>query len=215
MYSENTLKKTCSDTDPNIILEELHMYLPDIIRDNLEQDKGYYKLKDRDIWFSGDNLITRKQMYRRIFKKKQIDTGIQNDKEFVSYIILPFIKGNRYSGVNSLRAAAGDYNDNPFVFFEVLKEMFLCDFSLEGNTLDPVKKAIILTKNYWAIFGEGENGWNCYQKTFGLECLNDLKKIENNKKYFSKFNDKYEWDEYNKLLTEFKEKRIEELSSKS
>ncbi len=210
VVDEETLKKNCSDTDRETILKELQIYIPSIIQDNLSFEMGYYRLINRKIWFSGDNLITRKQMYRRINKKKIPE--VENDHDFASYIILPFIKGNRYSGVNTLRASTGGYDDNPFVFFEVLKELFLCGFSLDCDTCDAVKKAIILTKDYWDLFGKGEDGWECYRKTFGLICLEDLKE-KDYEKYFTGNSSLYEWKEYITLLNLFKKKRIEELSS--
>lgn len=69
--SKKTLNNECKDSNRKTILEELQLYIPVITQNNLLFTNGYYKLKDMDIWFSGDNLITRKQIYRRIKKPSQ------------------------------------------------------------------------------------------------------------------------------------------------
>lgn len=201
------LTEECSDYDRDTIYKELQLYIPDIIKDNLEYKWGYYHLRKENIWFSGDNLVTRKQMFRRFKGNKSLKKA-DNDKEFVSYIILPFIKGKPDSSVNKKRNSLSSYNDNPFVFFEALKAMYLKEFKKYDDNLE---KSLSLTKNYWNLFGEKEEGYNNFVNRFGLNCLKELKEKVKFNQFFKKDISEYCWGDYEELLCEFKKKRKEEL----
>lgn len=123
------------------------------------------------IQLNGDNLITRKKMDKVVNGK--IKSDCQNNKDIYSYILLPF--DSNKGSLNTKRASCVGYNDNLFVFFESLGELykkgFVCD-----ETEDKVKNCICGYKYFWELFGEGEAGYNHYIDAFCLKDIHGLKK---------------------------------------
>lgn len=141
-----TVEEECKDTSIGTIEDEIEMFFGSKAERFVFQDKYFY-LKGTDICLSGDNLITKKQMWRRIHHRRKTPQNIENDKIFSSYIILPRIRNDYRSNVNNVRNSTYGYNDNPFLFFKALRNMYICelDKSKASKPLDYVEKAIIQT----------------------------------------------------------------------
>lgn len=145
-----------------------------------------------------DTLITYKQMYKRLFGlKKYKQAHIENDEHLYSFMPLPHIVGGSRCQLNSKRASLATYNDNPFIFFKVLHEMYLCDFNKADR--DEVEELIMKKENvdYWKMFGSLEEGYQSYLHTY---CLDFLLSWENSEEYHSFFEKKYLYDIENREL---------------
>ena len=102
------------------------------------------------------------------YLQKTAPDNARNDDEFLAYIILPRIRNIYRSNVNNVRNSTYGYNDNPFLFFKVLRNMYICEFD-ETKTCEPldyVEKAVIQTKPFWALFGLGEQGYAECERAF-------------------------------------------------
>lgn len=163
------------DTDVDVIKDEIEIFLGDKAENFVLKDKHFY-LKGTNICLSGDNLITKKQMWRRAWHRRKAPEGVENDKIFSSYIILPRIKNNYRSNVNNARNSTYGYNDNPFLFFKTLKNMYICEFdeTKASEPLDCVEKAIIQTKPFWELFGFGAEGYAECERAF---CVRGILKL--------------------------------------
>ena len=155
-----TVEEECKDTSIGTIEDEIEMFFVSKAERFVFQDKYFY-LKGTDICLSGDNLITKKQMWRRIHHRRKTPQNIKNDKIFSSYIILPRIRNDYRRNVNNVRNSTYGYNDNPFLFFKALRNMYICEFdkSKASKPLDYVEKAIIQTNLFWKLFGNEEEGY--------------------------------------------------------
>jgi hypothetical protein len=173
-----------------------------------------------EIWLRGDNLITRKQMYKMLCGKPK--EPVDNDHHLYSFIVLPYIRkeGMGRNQLNSKRATVAGYYDNPFVFLDTLEKCFNKQFNDMDNK-DGVEELILHEDNikFWALF-KSDDGFNFkeYLKTFCLEFYWDwdLKEKEEYKKFFGKEGEKNrweqgDWDTYNELLTEFGNRRKDEF----
>ncbi len=166
--------------------------------------------QNEKIALGGDNLLTRKRMYRNVFKKNECTC---NEDKLYGYILFPRIIGDANSYVNVKRANVGGYFDNPFVFFETLKKMYDISFNDEGKELNIVERSLVVTRSFWKSFGDQELGYNTYLNTFGLNCIKELKKQY--RSFFSYGVDLFGMEnEYEKLLSEFMNMRLAELSQK-
>lgn len=169
------------DTDIDVIKKEIEIFFGDKAENFVLKDKHFY-LKDTNICLSGDNLITKKQMWRRAYHQRKTPEGVENDKVLSAYIILPRIKNNYRSNVNIVRNSAYGYNDNPFLLFKALRHMYICNFdeSKASESIDYVEKAIIQTKAFWELFGVGEDGYAECERAF---CVSGILKLCEDDKY--------------------------------
>lgn len=194
--------KKSSDNAKGIIYEEIKLYLSEQ-KEKMKYDKGYFhfNVDGEEIWISGDNLITYKQMYRRMHHKRKLPDDFENSQGLPAYIIMPFIKGNRNSNVNIKRAAVSGYNDNPLAFLITLRSMYESDFNINDSENDPVKKSIQVTKKFWLLFGQGKEGYYNYLLAFKLNCIKRYEDDEKYRKYYAVYNfEKGDWPLYKELL---------------
>ena len=148
-----SIDKKCEDTDIRTIKNEIELFFEDKAKLFILKDKYFY-LEGENICMSGDNLITQKQMWRRAYRKRKVPVNVKNDDKFFAYIILPRIRNIYRSNVNNVRNSTYGYNDNPFLFFKVLRNMYICEFdeTKVSEPLDYVERAIIQTKPFWILF---------------------------------------------------------------
>jgi len=111
------------DQDTGVLDMEILLYFQ--LNDNFKVKRIHKdviltdKKDNKEICLRGDNLITKKTMYRRIFSlslKEYLNRKIENDNHIYSYFLMPHIKGVAKCQINSKRASIGEYSDNPFVF---------------------------------------------------------------------------------------------------
>lgn len=172
-----------------------------------------------EVEIRGDNLITVKNMDRRIKGKRKSDGS--NGEDIFSYSFFPFKTAN--DSINMKRASCAEYNDNVFVFFETLKRMYELGFENNGQ-LDKVEWCICEQKEFWKMFGTGEAGYKAYLKAFCLNGIEELRKeypIFFEKRVYTK-----EWreknadnleqisEDYKCLLNKFYEKRRKEMNAR-
>ena len=163
-----SIDKKCEDTDISIIRNEIELFFEDKAKLFVFKDQYFY-LEGKNICMSGDNLITQKQMWRRAYRKRKAPDNAKNDDEFFAYIILPRIRNIYRSNVNNVRNSTYGYNDNPFLFFKVLRNIYICEFdeTKASEPLDYVEKAIIQTKlsliHIYGASGEGNGLWHFYE----------------------------------------------------
>lgn len=164
----------------------------------------------------GDNLITRKQMGRRLLNIKT--NTYDNEKCVYAYFLLPFIRDSENPircQLNSRRATNASYNDNPFTFLGTLEGMYLTKFKT-FTADDDVEKWIYNTRYYWEIFSSFKD----FLETFCLyEAVNETKAKKDYKKFYSKgWFDKSKgvelFEEYNAALNILIEKRQNELNKR-
>lgn len=204
-----------SDQSRSVLIVESELYFADNKKYNCKMDGNVVLLNnlncEQNICLRGDNLITRKQMYNRVFEKNMSKKlKPQNNGDIFSFILMPHIKYSARCQINSKRASCGQYNDNPFVFFRVLKNMYLANF--EKENADKVETFIIMTKPFWETFGKNIEGYNEYLNVFCSTCINDLMTNEQYKMFFLKYDNQFvwgdeEWEVYNELLVSFQESR--------
>lgn len=182
------IKDNCADNQQDVLLIELALfalYSRYIYITELEVASGRIQVRlckcnDEEknclTQMNGDNLVTRKKMDKVVNGK--IKSDCQNNNDIYSYILLPF--DSNKGSLNTKRASCIGYNDNLFVFFESLgdlyKKRFMCD-----ETEDKVKNCICEYKSFWELFGEGEEGYNHYMDAF---CLKDIQEIKKNNDEF-------------------------------
>ena len=210
------IDKECRDTDSSVIKDEIKIFFRDKAKQFVFEDKYYY-LKGTNICLSGDNLITKKQMWRRIYHKRKTTDGVDNDNVLSAYIVLPRIKNDYRSNVNNLRSSTLGYNDNPFVFFDMLRDMYICCFDEKkiSKQLDWVEKAIIRTKVFWELFGHGEEGYKNCEEAFCVRGIRELCKEEKYKVFLCKeIPSKNDWKFYEELLEKLKTIRKEQMQER-
>lgn len=181
------IEEECRDTDINVIKNEIEIFFEDKACLFVFKDNNYY-LGDTNICLSGDNLITKKQMWRRVHHQRKTPEGIENDKLFLSYIVLPRIKNDYSSNVNLVRNSTYGYNDNPFLLFNTLRKMYICEFneSISNEPLDTVEKSIIQTKEFWELFGRGIEGYMECERAFCVNGILELCEKDKYKKFLNK-----------------------------
>ena len=220
------IKDDCVDNQQDVLLIELLLFVLhsgyiNITELKVESGSIQVKLckfndneKNCHIQLNGDNLVTRKKMDKVVNGK--IKSDCQNNKDIYSYILLPF--DSTKGSLNTKRASCVGYNDNLFVFFESLRELYKKGF-VSDETEDKVKKCICEYKSFWELFGEGEVGYNHYIDAF---CLKDIRGLINDygefyeKRIYSKgwrndnsYKLKSIYDNYENLLNDFHGKRKE------
>ena len=172
MYDFDSLNGL-KDSSPIVIEKEISLYLKGII--DVTSKNSYWKVTDCGCYLGGDNLLTRKMMYRSIYKKKSCPSSINNEKLFAGYILMPYIPrtdASKLISINSLRATVAGYNDNPFLFIKKLEEQYNKGFRYkEGD--DPLEVAICKTGKYWRKFGEGIDGFNHWREAFCLPRIDE------------------------------------------
>ena len=201
-----TVEEECKDTSIGAIEDEIEMFFGSKAERFVFQDKYFY-LKGTDICLSGDNLITKKQMWRRIHHRRKTPQNIENDKIFSSYIILPRIRNDYRSNVNNVRNSTYGYNDNPFLFFKALRTMYICEFdkSKASKPLDYVEKAIIQTNLFWKLFGNGEEGYAECERAFCVSGILELCEDDKYKEFLcEKILEEEGWSFYETLLDELR-----------
>lgn len=159
-----------------------------------------------EIYLRGDNLITRKQASKKLVKDGR---KVGNDNTIWAFILMPHIPKKGRCQINSKRATAASYFDNPFFFLEKLRLAYINNFEIINP--DIVEEWIIEDENvlFWKLWGDNEDGYNCYLKAF---CMSFLPKLR--ERYLNFFGDNWQdgkWDEYNNLLKKFSEKRKTEV----
>lgn len=169
------IDEKCEDTDISVIKNEIELFFEDKAKFFVFKDKYFY-LEGTNICLSGDNLITQKQMWRRTYHKRKAPDDVKNADEFFAYIILPRIRNIYRSNVNNVRNSTYGYNDNPFLFFKVLRNMYICEFdeTKASEPLDYVEKAIIQTKPFWVLFGIGAEGYEECERIFCVRGILEL-----------------------------------------
>ena len=85
---------------------------------------------DKQIVLRGDNLITRKQASKIIFKS--IKAQKDNEENISAYILMPHIIGKGRCQINSKRATTSNYYDNPCFFLEKLRNAYQSNFEIEN-----------------------------------------------------------------------------------
>ena len=172
MYDFDSLNGL-KDSSPIVIEKEISLYLKGIM--DVTSNNSYWKVADCGCYLGGDNLLTRKMMYRSICKKKSCPGSINNEKLFAGYILMPYIPrtdDSKLISINSLRATVAGYNDNPFLFIKKLEEQYNKGFKyIEGD--DPLEVAICKTHMYWSKFGEGKDGFSAWREAFCLPNLEE------------------------------------------
>ena len=179
-----SIDKKCEDTDISIIRNEIELFFEDKAKLFVFKDQYFY-LEGKNICMSGDNLITQKQMWRRAYRKRKAPDNAKNDDEFFAYIILPRIRNIYRSNVNNVRNSTYGYNDNPFLFFKVLRNIYICEFdeTKASEPLDYVEKAIIQTKSFWVLFGLGAEGYAECERAFCVRGILELCADEKYRKF--------------------------------
>ena len=182
-----SIDKKCEDTDISIIRNEIELFFEDKAKLFVFKDQYFY-LEGKNICMSGDNLITQKQMWRRAYRKRKAPDNAKNDDEFFAYIILPRIRNIYRSNVNNVRNSTYGYNDNPFLFFKVLRNIYICEFdeTKASEPLDYVEKAIIQTKSFWILFGLGAEGYAECERAFCVRGILELCADEKYRKFLCK-----------------------------
>lgn len=182
-----SIDKKCEDTDIRTIKNEIELFFEDKAKLFILKDKYFY-LEGKNICMSGDNLITQKQMWRRAYRKRKVPVNVKNDDKFFAYIILPRIKNINRSNVNNVRNSTYGYNDNPFLFFKVLRNMYICEFdeTKVSEPLDYVERAIIQTKPFWILFGLGAEGYAECERAFCVRGILELCVDEKYRKFLRK-----------------------------
>lgn len=213
--------KNLSDQSRSVIMAESELYFADKEKYSYELKYNVVLLKslheENKIVLRGDNLITRKQMYNRVFKRQiSEEQKPGNNNDIYSFILMPHIKNSVRCQINSKRASCAEYNDNPFVFFAVLKNLYINNFEIQNP--DKVELHIINSKPFWETFGLNLEGYKKYLEVFCLRCLDDLMAIDKYKVFFKKYNKKLwegsKWEDYNKLLEDFSKLRKAEILQK-
>ena len=182
-----SIDKKCEDTDIRTIKNEIELFFEDKAKLFILKDKYFY-LEGENICMSGDNLITQKQMWRRAYRKRKVPVNVKNDDKFFAYIILPRIRNIYRSNVNNVRNSTYGYNDNPFLFFKVLRNMYICEFdeTKVSEPLDYVERAIIQTKPFWILFGLGAEGYAECERAFCVRGILELCADEKYRKFMCK-----------------------------
>ncbi|MDW2796160.1 hypothetical protein RZO55_00975 [Clostridium boliviensis] len=209
-------------TDEKLIKEYLYGIVRekyDIIKDNcadIQQDVLMTELALFVIWREYVNItelvVTSSKIKARLCKR--------NDKDKNCYIqlngdiLLPF--DSNKGSLNKKRASCAGYNDNLFVFFESLEELYKKGF-MNDDDEDKVKNCICEYKFFWDLFGEGEIGYKHYLDSF---CLNDIRGLKRDysefylKRIYSKVwrDDNFSelesiYSNYESLLKDFHSKR--------
>ena len=207
-WNQNGVKDSAKSTVA--IERELFFKFDSELRDKLDIIE-----KTKQIRIGGDNLVTRKQMYRRMHSAKKSPDIICNDDKLSSFILLPLVIGDRNSSVNTKRNSVSGYNDNPFAFVTLLKELYMKEFEISQNSYDKLEWAMYQTREYWKIFGSGVDGFEKYISTFCLTCIYELEKNDKYKKFFCKKKyGKEEWEDYDELISQFAEMRKKEMHTK-
>jgi hypothetical protein len=165
---------------------------------------------DKQIVLRGDNLVTRKQVLRKVYKNIRGENT--NEKNICAYTLMPHIIGDERCQINSKRATTFKYFDNPCFFFEKLRNAYQLDFQIENA--DNVENWIIKKENilFWEIWGKKDEGYKAYLEDF---CLSFLPKLK--KDYGALFGENWmneSWDTYKSMLCEFSKKRIEEIKQR-
>lgn len=169
--------------------------------------------KNKKFNLRGDNLITKKKMFIKMFgRKKYLNEQIENDNHIYSYILMPHIPNIARCQINSKRASVQEYSDNPFIFFSSLEALYRSKF--EKEDADPVEIWIIKNRSFWDLFGEGEDGYNNYLDTFCLEGIKEIMKSSKSsyEKFFKKQTipketDRNDWNKYIEILDSLAMKR--------
>lgn len=172
------IKDNCADIQQDVLLMELALFVicreyVNITELEVTSSKIQARLckrndKDKNcfIQLNGDNLVTRKKMDKELNGKRKSDC--LNNNDIYSYVLLPF--DSNKGSLNKKRASCAGYNDNLFVFFESLEELYKKGF-MKDDDEDKVKNCICEYKFFWDLFGEGEIGYKHYLDSF---CLNDI-----------------------------------------
>ena len=99
------------------------------------------------------------------------------------------------------------YNDNPFLFFKALRNMYICelDKSKASKPLDYVEKAIIQTNFFWKLFGNGEEGYAECERAFCVSGILELCEDDKYKEFLcEKIPEEEGWSFYETLLDELR-----------
>lgn len=173
--------------------------------------------KEIEIVLRGDNLLTRKQPFKKICKKNTANK--ENEENIIAYTLMPHISQGGRCQINSKRATTTNYFDNPCYFFEKLRKAYEDEFDIKNP--DNVETWIIKPENviFWRIWGEKEKGYKNYLDAFCLSFLEDMREKDEYKIFFEDDNwwncdncmSKDRWKAYQNLLSEIRQQREEEI----
>lgn len=97
-----------------------------------------------------------------------------NDHRLRSLFLLPYRPG---FALNGPRGIGAHYKDNPFAFFEVLRQAYRCADGSERERWvgegDAVRKGIAGTWAFWGLFGRGDDGLRAFLDRFCLTPVLD------------------------------------------
>lgn len=180
--------------------------------------KNIYFDSSKKIALRGDNLVTRKQMYIRMFsREKYLKEKIENDQHIYSYMLIPHNSADGRCQLNSKRASVYGYNDNPFVFLRTLQKIYESGFNVDEGK-DKVEEEILSENNrkFWKLFGEGKAGFDKFLYIFCLNCYYSLYKNSKYEKFFQKETEYKEgdWETYEMLLKDFMDLRKKEIKER-
>lgn len=92
---------------------------------------------------------------------------LRNNHGLESFLLIPKVP-RPYISINTERSKA-PYWDNPFIFLNIIKNVYLgCKYS------DALYEYIVQTADFWNCFGNGLLGYNRYIKCMGLEGFDKL-----------------------------------------
>lgn len=99
---------------------------------------------------------------------------LANDHRLHSLFLLPYRAGFALNGPRGIGAL---YKDNPFAFFEVLRQAYCCADDAERERWagegDAVRKGIAGTWAFWGLFGSGGDGLRAFLDRFCLSPVLD------------------------------------------
>jgi len=212
------------DQDINVLEVEMLLYFQSDNNFLIQREYKYVILTEKNenkkFYLRGDNLITKKKMFLKIFSRYEyLKNKIENDNHIYFFILMPHILKKSKCQINSKRASVGEYNDNPFVFFESLRKMYCSNF--EKEVPDLVEQWIIINKDFWGLIGEGINGYKNYLEVFCLQEISEIMESSNveykkifDKKIIPKEWGEEEWEQYVNILYVLRDKRKESMKAR-
>ena len=99
---------------------------------------------------------------------------LANDHRLHSLFLLPYRPG---FALNGPRGIGASYKDNPFAFFEALRQAYCCPDDAEracwAGEGDAVCRGIVGTWAFWGLFGQGDDGFRAFLDRFCLAPVLD------------------------------------------
>ena len=217
-YSDQSC--TAIEVEKELFLYGLSEINPEILDIKRKTNTICITKKEIEIVLRGDNLLTRKQPFKKIYKKNI--ANIENEENIIAYTLMPHISKGGRCQINSKRATTTNYFDNPCYFFEKLKKAYELKFDIKNP--DNVETWIIKPENviFWRIWGEEKEGYDNYLKAFCLSCLEEIRKKDEYKIFYEDDNwwncdscmSEDRWKTYQNLLSEIRQERKKEIEKR-